>query len=210
VILELKTKSAGIEDLLDLDHNRKIILSWSLAPVRVVGREEPRTNSLGARLDAAKRVEREGYLLGFHFDPIIRYEGWEDDYRELLDSLFSTIDQKNTVWISLGCLRFPPHLKEVAFERRNRVEIFLDEFVPCRDGKMRYLRTIREEIYGKVLEWLRERAPSVEIYMCMESSLMWENVFGQKPDSDSWLSDRLDRAVFRKTGSVMSSCRQDG
>ena len=202
LFLELKTKSVNVEDLLGLDHRRKVIVSWSLGPERMVRKEEPGAMKITGRIEAAIEVEKDGYLLGFHLDPIIRYKGWEDEYRRLLDALFASIDHKHVVWISLGCLRYPPHLKDIALERFPHTKIFLDEFVPCPDGKMRYLRTVREEIYGKLLKWLRERAPSVEVYLCMESTLMWENVFGLKPDGESWLSERLDRAVLRKRGQI--------
>ena len=198
VVLELKTKSVNVENLIGLDHQDKVVVSWSLGTEGMVRRDEPGTIPVASRLSAAARVEEDGYLLGFHFDPIIYYENWEDDYRRLLDNLFESVDQENVIWVSLGCFRFPPALKEVVSKRSNRTRIFLDEFIPCPDGKMRYLRPVREEIYGRMREWLMERAPSTEIYLCMESSLMWENVFSLRPEGDNWLSDRLDRAVMRR------------
>ncbi len=199
VFLEFKTKSVNVEDLLGLDHDGKVAVSWSLGPDRIVKNDEPGAMTVDRRIDAAKKIEGDGYLLGFHFDPIIRYPGWENDYKRLIDTLFASIDQGNVIWISLGCLRYPPDLKEVTLERLSRTKIFHEEFIPCPDGKMRYLRMVREEIYGRMLEWLREMAPSVEVYLCMESPLMWENVFGLSPEGENWLSDRLDRAVLRKT-----------
>jgi spore photoproduct lyase len=199
VFLELKTKSVNVEDLLGLDHDRRVAVSWSLGPDRVVKKDEPGSMTVNRRIDAAKKIEADGYLLGFHFDPIIRYPGWENDYKRLIDTLFASIDQGNVIWISLGCLRYPPELKGVTLDRFLRTKIFHEEFVPCPDGKMRYLRMVREEIYGKMLEWIRERAPSVEVYLCMESALMWENVFGLSPDGENWLSDRLERAVLMET-----------
>ncbi len=196
--LELKTKSANVGGLIGLEHGGRVIVSWTLGPDFVVREYEPGTMSLSRRLEAARRVQDDGYLLGFHFDPIIRYEGWEDDYRRLIDALFDTIDPDRVVWISLGCLRYPPALKEIALDRLDRTRIFLDEFVPCPDGKMRYLRPVREEIYRKVGGWLREGAPSVELYLCMESTLVWKNVFDLTPEGENWLSERLDRAVSRK------------
>jgi spore photoproduct lyase len=197
VLLELKTKSANVDDLLGLDHAGNAMISWSLGTERRVRSDEPGTVPVSGRIAAARRAEAAGYRLGFHFDPMIRYDGWEEEFRGLIDTLFSAVDPSRVVWISLGCLRFPPALKETALERFDRTKIYFDEFVPCPDGKMRYLRTIREEMYGKVVDWIREGAPSAEIYLCMESPLMWENVFGLTPDTDDWLSMRLDRAAQR-------------
>ncbi len=195
--LELKTKSANVEGLMGLDHGGRVIISWTLGPDSVIRKYEPGTMPLSRRLEAARKVQDDEYLLGFHFDPIIRYAGWEVDYKRLIDTLFRVIDPERVVWISLGCLRYPPALKEVVLDRLDRSSIFLDEFVPCPDGKMRYLRPVREEIYIKVSGWLRERAPLAELYLCMESALVWKNVFDITPEGENWLSDRLDRAVLR-------------
>jgi spore photoproduct lyase len=198
VILELKTKSNHVDCLLDVEHGGKVIVSWSLAPEGLTRREEPGTASLAERLEAAVRVEEAGYRLGFHLDPIVRYPGWEDDYRLLLDRLFDSIEPGHVVWLSFGCLRFPPALKEIVLDRIQRPMIFLDEFVPCPDGKMRYLRAVREDTYGKVMSWIRDLAPGLEVYLCMESPLVWENVFGVKPSGNGWLSGRLDLAALRE------------
>jgi len=194
-ILELKTKSAEINHLLHLGHRGRTVISWSLNPPEMIEAEERRTASLEERIDAAYQCQEAGYPLGFHFDPIINYDDWEKGYRETVFRLFDRIDPKRVIWISLGGFRYPRELKKIAKERFPQAQIFLGELFPGRDGKFRYLREIRIEMYRKMREWLREVDPGLFIYLCMESKEVWEEVFGWTPSSTGHLNHMFEERV---------------
>ena len=78
--LELKTKTSAVKSLKVHLHNHKTIVSWSLNTPRVIKSEERGTASLSARLRAASNCELWGYPLGFHFDPLIIYDGCETTF----------------------------------------------------------------------------------------------------------------------------------
>ena len=194
-ILELKTKSVEIGHLLRLEHRGKTVVSWSLNPSQMIEEEELRTAPLEARIDAAKRCEQKGYLLGFHFDPIICYEGWERGYQETILSLFKQIDPKRVVWISLGGFRYPPQLKAIVKERFPRSGIFLGELFPGRDDKFRYLKEIRVEMYRMLVRWLKEADPNLFIYLCMESKEVWDQVFQWSPRNSFHLNYLFEQRI---------------
>jgi len=194
-ILELKTKSVQIDQLLNLGHRGKTVISWSLNPARMIEEEEVGTSSLKERIDAAAKCQEKGYLLGFHFDPMIHHEGWEEGYREAVHSLFNRVDPKSVIWISLGGFRYPTQLKAIAKERFPQTRVFLGELFPGRDGKFRYLSEIRVEMYRKVAGWLREVDPGLFVYLCMESREVWEKVFGWAPESSRHLSQLFEERV---------------
>ncbi len=200
-ILELKTKSASVDSLLDLDHQGRTILSWSLTPSQLIEQEERGTASLEERVKAAKRGQEAGYALGFHFDPIIVYEGWEKGYEKLVESLFSHIDPDGVIWISLGGFRYPAPLKGIAEERFPRTRIFLGELFPGKDGKFRYLKKIRVDLYRKMAQWLRQVNSDLFIYLCMESQEVWEEVFGWSPknsrDLNALFEERVKKFIRR-------------
>lgn len=200
-VLELKTKSADADSLLDLDHQGRTVLSWSLIPSQMIEQEERGTASLENRLEAAKRGQEAGYPLGFHFDPIIHDEGWEKEYERLVESLFNRIDPNRIIWISLGGFRYPPQLKAIAEERFPQTRIFLGELFPGRDGKFRYLKKIRVNLYQKMVEWLRQASPDLFVYLCMESREVWEEVFGWTPENSSHLNalfeERMKKFIRR-------------
>ncbi|MBI4970832.1 MAG: hypothetical protein HZC17_03220 [Candidatus Omnitrophica bacterium] len=127
--LEFKTKSNNISNLLTHDPAGKIIVGWSFNTEKVYREEEHKTASLTERLEAAKQVLAAGYKVSFHFDPIIHYEGWEQDYYAAIDRIFDTIPSEKITFISLGALRFMPKLKEVVKERFPKSKIVYGEFV---------------------------------------------------------------------------------
>jgi spore photoproduct lyase len=194
-ILELKTKSANVHHLLHLDHREKTVVSWSLNPPKIIGEEEMRTASLEERIDAARKCQEKGYPLGFHFDPIIYYEGWEEEYKETIFQLSEQIDPQRVIWISLGGFRYPPQLKNIAEERFPKTQIFLGELFPGRDGKFRYLKEIRLEMYRKMVEWLMEVNQDLFIYLCMESQEVWEKVFGWTPENNRHLNHLFEERI---------------
>lgn len=191
-LLELKTKSDHIERLLPLDPRGRVVVSWSMNPQRVIDSEEHGTASLDDRLGAAYRCQEAGYKLGFHFDPIIEYPGWEQDYQELVERIFSVVDHRRTSWISMGVLRYTPGLKRVMRQRFPRTQILSGEQVLCADGKFRYFQPLRVSIYRKMLQWIREASPTVFVYLCMESREVWEQVFGFSPGCAKDLADQIN------------------
>jgi spore photoproduct lyase len=181
-ILELKTKSANVDSILHLNHRERTVISWSLNPPRIIEEEEKGTASWEERLEAAQKCQKQGYPLGFHFDPILVDEGWERAYEETIHSLFKAIEPRRVVWVSLGGFRYPPDLKKIVEERFPKTRIFLGELFPGKDLKIRYLKEIRVEVYRKMVRWLKEVDPDLFIYLCMESQEVWERVFGWAPE----------------------------
>jgi len=112
-VLELKTKSDQIVNLLDHSDPTNIIVSWSLNPQTVIDQEEKGTPSLVQRLESAKACLDKGYRIGFHFDPIILIPGWEDAYQQLVNILCDTIPIAKVEWVSLGSFRYRPTLKTI-------------------------------------------------------------------------------------------------
>jgi spore photoproduct lyase len=195
VLLELKTKSDRVESLLDLDPKGRVVVAWSMNPQRVIDLDEHGTASLDARLAAARRCQQAGYRLGFHFDPMIEYPSWESDYRSMLEQIFATIDWRKLSWLSLGVLRQTPGLKRAMRERFPRSELLTGEQVLCPDGKMRYFQPLRVEMYRKMVHWIRRAAPTVKIYLCMESRDVWEQVFGFAPTCEKELGNQMAPGV---------------
>lgn len=176
VRFELKTKSAAIDNLLDVPASPLVTVSWSLNPQPLIETDEPLTASLDERLDAARRCAGHGYSLGFHFDPLIACEDWEREYKELVDRLFETVGGYPISWISLGTLRFNKDLKTIAEQRFPQSRIFLGELLPGMDGKMRYPRALRRTMYRKLIDWIRHYNRETWIYLCMEDKEMWREV----------------------------------
>lgn len=174
--LELKTKSTEIENLLAIpDHGGRTVISWSINP-QVLCAENEKAASLRERLEAASLCEKNNYPLGFHIDPIVHFPNWREEYRRLIEELFSTVNGESIRWISMGSLRFSPSIIPIVKSRFPGSKIFLGELFPSFDGKMRYLFRVRAMMYRFILDCVREFDESVPVYLCMENSSMWKEI----------------------------------
>lgn len=196
-VLELKTKTTAIEHLQNLNHNRKTIAAWSLNTPRIIRTEERGTAGLSARIDAAVRCEKWGYPLAFHFDPLIIYDGCEQAYVKVIERLFSRLSARNLVWISLGTLRFPPALKPLIQKRFPDSKLVYAEFIKGCDGKMRYFKPLRINLYREIIECIRYHAPDVVVYLCMEDDEVWQKTLGFKSDDVGGLAHMLDMSAAK-------------
>jgi spore photoproduct lyase len=190
-LLELKTKSDCVDELLSLDPKDRIVVAWSMSPEYVIALHEKGTASFSERLAAARLCQQAGYRLGFHFDPMIEYPGWEKDYRQMLEELFATIDWRRIAWLSMGVLRITPVLKRTMRERFPVSPLLTGEQVLCPDGKLRYFQPLRVTMYRNMLGWVRRAAPTVKVYLCMESREVWEQVFGYAPSCEKELGMQM-------------------
>jgi spore photoproduct lyase len=192
-LLEMKTKSGQVCNLEGLEHGGRTIVSWSMNSRRVIRSEERGTASFEERLAAAVRCQEWGYRVGFHFDPLISYEGWEEEYREVVRELFRNLNPSAVAWVSLGGLRFTQRLKDIMRRRFPHSKIPYGEFVPGNHGKQRYFRPIREEMYRKMKGWIDRAAPGVFTYLCMENREAWHRCIAGGPSDAAALSEELDR-----------------
>ncbi len=178
LVLELKTKMGDIEGILKEKPHDNVVISWSTNTRFIAERYENGGSDISGRIGAARQAVEKGYSVGFHFDPIVYYDNWEDDYRGIVEELFGSSDiNKKTVWISLGTLRHAPALKQIAEQRFSDNRIFYGgEFFEGFDGKMRYPQEIRVRMYNKMIEWIRKFNSFSWIYLCMEPEEVWKSV----------------------------------
>lgn len=199
-LLELKTKTVNVSSLLDLDHNRKTVLAWSVNTPKIIRTQERRTTSLKARLETAKLCQSKGYRIAFHFDPLVIYEGCEHDYKKVVDDIFSHVRPDSLVWISLGSFRFMPRLKSLIETRFPESAICYGEFILGLDNKMRYFKPLRIRLYREVIARIREYAPRTRVYFCMEDQEVWERCMGYFPEKKGELGHLLDQSAVEHCG----------
>jgi len=195
-VLELKTKTDHIQGLLKSKVRERIIVSWSLNSPAVAVKDEKGAAALKKRLKAAKKCQSEGFSLGFHFDPLIYHPDWKDGYLETLELLDRFIDPKGIIWISMGCFRYMPQLKTIIRKRHPGTHILDGEFVPALDGKMRYFKPIRMEMYSFMAEMINRWHRDPGLYLCMESDEVWKKSLGWSPGASLGLSEYLDGRVI--------------
>ncbi len=178
LILELKSKSSRIDELLSLGPPPNILLTWSLNTPAVIQAEERLTSSLERRMEAARKAADSGMPVGFHLHPIVWYKGWEEDYGALCRRMTELFSPEEVVNVSMGTLTFiKPVLKQLR-ERPIRSKI-LQMPLEAAAGKFSYPLRIKEEIFSKIYGFLKPWHGKVFFYLCMEDPELWEPVFGK-------------------------------
>jgi len=198
IIFELKSKTTGIEPFLKIPAPSNIVMSWSMNPDEIFKSEEGIAASPAERIAAAKKAINHGYKVGFHFDPIIDWKNGKKLYGEVINKILDEIPSENIAWISLGCLRYPSEMLSFAREHQRQSKIFSSEIIRGKDGKWRYPRPRRKELYRWVAEPILKRAPEVFTYMCMEMPDVWESVLGWAPENNVDFDKKFAESLLRK------------
>jgi spore photoproduct lyase len=177
MIFEFKTKSDFVDNLLDYQKCLKnIIISWSLNPQEIIQREERLAPNLQCRLTALKKVQKHGYKIGIHFDPLLIFKGWEEAYEDLILQIKQAIDPGLVAWWSLGALRFPYALRKHIF-KHCKSRLFEGELIKGFDDKYRYFKPLRLELFRFITERIKGLiSKDVPLYLCMEDREVWEEV----------------------------------
>ncbi len=191
LLLELKTKTDEIENLLRFDPKGRTLVSWTLSPRRVFESSEHRTAPPSARIEAARQVLAAGYKVGFHFDPIIAYEEAEQDYRELIGNLFDVIAPRDISFISMGGLRMTPSLRAAARRRFPDDPMLCGEEVLAPDGRMRTFTPLRLRLYAALRERIARAGAEIPLYLCMESPSVHQRIFGAAPAAPAAIGARI-------------------
>lgn len=180
--LEFKTKSAKVEQFLDVPHKGNVVVSWSINPQNVIAKEEHLTASLEERLQAARNCLQRGFKIAFHIDPMIYHPDWEQSYGNLVQEICQRFRPEDVPYMSVGALRFQPEQKAIMRERFGldswvtRAEVF-----PSRDGKLRYDAELRQKMFNYVMDCFKQNNPAWRIFMCMETPETWLKTVGTSP-----------------------------
>lgn len=184
VILEMKSKSARIDYFLKKRPPANMVFTWSLNTPKVIQAEEKGTASLDKRLESARKLADLGIPVGFHFHPMVWYEGWEAEYAAVVARLVETFDPEEVVMVSLGTLTFiKPVLKKIR-ERMFESSILQMPMESCA-GKMSYPFEIKQTLFSSLYQAFPDTwKASVFFYMCMEDIDLWPVVFNRSYDSN--------------------------
>jgi spore photoproduct lyase len=200
-ILELKSKWASIDHLAPY-LNPYTVISFSVAPDRAIRREENRTSPLYKRLKAARKAQELGLFVGFHFDPVIIYDGFEKDYEYLIEDISRLLDPDRIIWISLGLLRFPPKLMD-HFIENERKGLLSGEFIMGEDGKYRYLKKERVKVYKMLYGMLKSKGKDLFVYLCMERPDVWKEITGTRLNGNEDLIGLFDARIKTLYGGAL-------
>jgi len=127
--LRFVTKFHFVEPLLDIDHGGHTRIRFSLNAPFVVKYFEPATSPLALRIEAAQKVAQAGYPIGFVLAPLYRFDGWRQQYVQLLERLarYDDLARYGDVTFELIQHRFTAVAKSVILQRYPQTKLEMDE-----------------------------------------------------------------------------------
>ena len=127
--LRFVTKFHHVDSLLDAKHNGHTRFRFSVNADYVIKNFEPATSSFADRIEAAGKVARAGYPLGFIVAPIIRYDDWEQGYGELFDKLSEALPTEGSRDLTFELIqhRFTKTAKTIIERRYPKSKLEMDE-----------------------------------------------------------------------------------
>jgi spore photoproduct lyase len=199
VILEFKTKSHNIEYLLENEVPKNILCTYSLNTPTIIKNEEHLTASLEKRIGAARKLADKGVKVGFHFHPIVEYENYLNDYKEMYEMVINSFDPSEVVLVSFGTLTFiKPVIKQLR-ERNFKSKITQMPFEDA-SGKSSYPDNIKVEMFKSAYESFSTWHKEVFFYLCMEEHQMWKKTFGYQYATNNDFERDMISSYSKKMG----------
>ncbi len=197
VILEFKTKSDNIKYLLENDVPKNIVATWSLNTPVIIKNEEHLTASLEKRVNSARKVADKGVKVGFHFHPIVRYENYLEEYKEIFKNLQDKFSSDEVCMVSFGTLTYiKPVLKQIR-AREFKTKIYQMPLVDV-EGKLSYPDSIKIEMFKTAYESFKNWHGKVFFYLCMEPHRLWRECFGYEYKNNNEFEKDMIDSYFKK------------
>ncbi|MBL0687552.1 MAG: hypothetical protein JJV95_00375 [Sulfurospirillum sp.] len=197
IILELKTKSDNISYLLENEVPKNILCTWSVNTQTIIKNEEHLSATLEQRVASARKLANKGVLVGFHFHPIIVYEDYLKEYKELVTLLLKNFKTKEVALVSLGTLTFiKPVIKKLR-SRNFKSKVLQMPMVNAGD-KQSYPLHVKEEMFKEIYKAFSPWHKDVYFYMCMEDESLWRKVFGYEYSSNNQFEEFMINSYINK------------
>lgn len=147
--LTFPTKFNMVDDLLNLNHNQKIIIRMSVNPEEIINKVEFGTSRLKERVQAINKLADAEYPIGILIAPVIFVENWKILYLELIKYLSENLNEKvkNKAFFEIIFMTYSYVHNAINTEAfPNAIKLFDKELMTGRGrGKYMYKDFIRKE-----------------------------------------------------------------
>ncbi len=167
--LTLLTKSANVDNLLDLDHQGRTILSWSLNPPEISTAFESNIPSPDKRIAAMQKCSDVDYPLRAVIMPIIPVEGWQNTYTNFLENLLELVPLDRITLGQICSYSGALQLTERKLGKDNPISRMLEKD-KSKDGRIRFPIKLRIKVYRYLVDTIRKLQPRLQVGLCMEEA----------------------------------------
>ncbi len=163
--LRVVTKFSQVDSLVDIEHNQNTRFRFSLNTAKIIKDYEHLTSSLAARIKAAKKMQEAGYLIGFIIAPLMIYENWQQDYKDLFLKLKQGLDdsEDKNLTFELIMYRYSKRAEKMIKARFPNTKLNFEQGEHKAYGKYVYPAAKAKELEEFIKQQLKEAFPTAEI-----------------------------------------------
>lgn len=163
--LELRSKSTQIRGLLARPVLPQCVVAFSLSPDSVADKVEAKAPSVAKRIEAAVKLQRQGWPIGLRFDPLIYQHNYRQHYRELFEQVFAVIDAETLHSVSLGVFRLPEHFFKKMHKLYPDERLFAGP-LQSTSGMLSYRSELEQAMMTDCTEMLLQYIPETRFFPC--------------------------------------------
>ncbi|WP_102398786.1 spore photoproduct lyase [Haloimpatiens massiliensis] len=128
------TKYNDVDSLINLNHKGKTEVRFTLNTDKVIREYESKTASINKRIEASVKLAKAEYPIGFIIAPVFIYEGWKEDYRNLLIELKDNLptNLKYPLTFEVISHRYTSRAKDII------LQVFPNTSLPMNDEERKY------------------------------------------------------------------------
>jgi spore photoproduct lyase len=164
--LELRTKSTQIRNLTCRKPLPRCVVAFSLSPKEIAEKAEAKAPSLERRLEAIKKLQENGWLIGLRFDPLIFQTGYQRQYQQLFEQVFAMVDLGQLHSVSLGVFRLPESYYKKIHKLYPDEKLFASP-LQHQGGMVSYRQELEQEMMQYCSKQLLTHIPSSKFFPCV-------------------------------------------
>jgi spore photoproduct lyase len=163
--IELRTKSTQIRILTKQEPLPRCVVAFSLTPAEIAAKVEDKAPTLERRLEAIKKLQHQGWLIGLRFDPLIYQTGYRQQYRQLFDHVFAMIDLGQLHSVSLGLFRLPESYYKKIHKLYPDEKLFASP-LETQGGMVSYRQELEQQMLEFCTAQLMHHIPTSKFFPC--------------------------------------------
>ena len=159
---EIRTKSSNFKSIDNLAPTKRILLSWTLSPKKIVDLHEHDTPSFQNRLSSINQAVEKGWLVRLCFDPVLTIDGWKALYEDCVSKVFDTLPCTQIMDATVGTFRMSSDYLRLARKRRPQFGLLQQDW-EVRDSVVSENPSKIEEVNTFMVELLSNWLPRNKI-----------------------------------------------
>lgn len=146
-MLEIRTKSVNISNLLKLKASKNVEICFSLNPSELISKYENKTSSLEMRIKAINTLIDAWWQVGIRFLPLLEVDNYKEIYKSFLEDLISKIDFDKIYSVFIGWLLYTKSDYKKILNKKPYLDL-LYKLDDSKDWFYREKREVRDFFYN--------------------------------------------------------------